>query len=103
MMTFYQQLQERIGEEVMTPFQVDGTPYLIGDMVENHVKEKGLPPPKDEFLDILGLGDVGLKGLFGELPPIEEDHLVAPVNGVKSRSQQLITSPTLNIKLSLPT
>lgn len=71
-------------------------------MVENHVKEKGLPPLEDEFLDFLGLGDVRLKGLFGEPPLIEED-LVAPVNGVKSRSQQLIASPTLITRLLLTT
>jgi hypothetical protein len=46
---------------VPTPFQADGTPYSIGDMVDNHAKEKGLPPQEDEFLDTLGLGDVGLK------------------------------------------
>ncbi len=30
----------------------------IGDMVDNHVKEKGLPPLEDEFLDALSLGDL---------------------------------------------
>jgi hypothetical protein len=55
-------------------------------MVDNHVKEKCLPPLKDELLDVLGLSDIVLKGLFGELPPIEEDHLVALVNGVRNIS-----------------
>jgi hypothetical protein len=57
-------------------------------MVDNHVKEKGLPPSKDEFLDALGPSDNGLKGLFKKPPPIKEDHL----SGVQSRSQQLTTS-----------
>jgi hypothetical protein len=39
-------------------------------MVDNHVKEKGLPPLEDELLDNLSLGDVILEGLFGEPPPI---------------------------------
>lgn len=54
-------------------------------------------------LDALGLGDIGLEGLFGELLPIEEDHLVAIVSSVRSRSQQLLASPTLITRLSFPT
>jgi hypothetical protein len=87
---------------MLTLFQANGTPYLIGDMVENHVKEKGLPPLEGEFLDILGLGDVRLEGLFGKPPPIEGD-LVAPVNGVKRKSQQLTAFLALITRLSLPT
>jgi hypothetical protein len=68
--------------------------------VDNHVKEKGLSPPKDEFLDALGMGDVGLEGLFGKPFPIKEDHLVGPISGVKSRPQQLTTSPALITKFS---
>ncbi len=75
-----------------TPFQANGTPHVVRDMVDNHVKEKGLPPPKDEFLDALGPSDNGLKGLFKKPPPVKEDHLVAPISGVQSRSQQLIAS-----------
>ncbi len=63
-----------------------GRPTSVGNMVDNHVKEKCLPPLKDELLDVLGLSDIVLKGLFGELPPIEEDHLVALVNGVRNIS-----------------
>jgi hypothetical protein len=74
----------------------------VGYMVDNHVKEKGLPPLKNEFLDALGLGDVVLESLFGKPPPIEEDHLVALVSGVRSRSQQLVASLALIMKLSLP-
>ncbi len=69
-----------------TPFQANGTPHPVGDMVDNHVKENGLPPPKDEFLDALGLSDNGLKGLFKKPSPVKEDHLVAPVSGVRSIS-----------------
>lgn len=61
--------------------------------MDNHVKENGLPPLENEFLDALGMGDVGLEGLFGKPFPIEEDHLVGPLSGVKSRPQQLTTSP----------
>ncbi len=71
--------------------------------MDNHVKEKGLPPPKDEFLDALGMGDARLKGLFGKPFPIEEDHLVGPISGVKSKSQQLTASLALITKLSFPT
>jgi hypothetical protein len=103
MMNFCQQLQEGIREEVPTPFQDDGTPHLVGDMVDNHVKEKVLPPPEDEFLDALGPNDNGLKGLFKKLPPIMEDHLVALVSGVRSKSQQLTaSSPQLSSSHSLP-
>ncbi len=42
-----------------------GPGTLVGDMVDNHVKEKGLPPLKDELLDVLGSGDIALEGLFG--------------------------------------
>jgi hypothetical protein len=53
-------------------------------------------------LDALGLGDIGLKSMFGELFPIEEDHLVAIVSSVRNRSQ-LIASLTLITRLSFPT
>ncbi len=79
-----------------------GPRTLVGDMVDNHVKEKGLPPIKDEFLDVLSLDDIMLEGLFRESPTIEEDDLVVPVNGVNNKSQQLTTSPTLITRLSLP-
>jgi hypothetical protein len=38
-------------KKLLTTFQANGNPYLIGDIVENHFKEKGLPPLEDEFLD----------------------------------------------------
>ncbi len=72
-------------------------------MVDNHVKEKGLWPLEDAFLDPLGMGDTGLEGLFGKPLPIKEDHLVAPTSGVKSISQQLTTSLALITKLSFLT
>jgi hypothetical protein len=66
MMIFYHQLQEGIGEELPTSvFKPMGPRTLVGDMVDNHVKEKGLPPLKDELLDVLGLGDIVFEGLFG--------------------------------------
>ncbi len=41
----------RVMKKLLTTFQANGNPYLIGDIVENHFKEKGLPPLEDEFLD----------------------------------------------------